>query len=161
LEIFIAIILALFVGWYSYDSYYVPYQLQRSVAIPPEIDLGVVVPGESQRFQIPIRNEGFRSFRLGEIETTCGCLLAGIDRPIVPSQSTIDIPFSFLAPVTPGKENRVVMLRSDVFRKVAWFVNVKAAVFADFWSSPYSIRFVSSPDKIPLMILCKIQKLFK
>jgi len=84
-----------------------------------------------------------------KIATTCGCLLAGIDRPMVPSKSVIDIPFSFVAPFTLGEEEKVVMLRADSFHNVAWFVTVKADVFADFWSNPHTIRFVSSSVKSP------------
>jgi hypothetical protein len=73
--------------------------------------------------------------------------LAGFDRPVIPSKSVTNIPFSFVAPLEPGGLEKVVMFRADGFRKVAWFAKVKTEVFADFWSSPRTLRFVASSVK--------------
>jgi hypothetical protein len=106
----------------------------------------MVAPGESKNFEVITRNNLSYPVRIGQIETACGCITVGIDKPTISPNSTTAIAFTFVVPNAPGKTEKMIVFQAATSSKTAWFVNVSADVFANFWSVPHSFRFVNSYD---------------
>jgi len=91
-------------------------------------DFGIIKEGQKVSHEFVIRNEGDDTLRIKGVQTSCGCMSAGVEDTLVPPGGSTKIRVDFVSKSIPGNFDKAVWVRTNVIENPLITLRIKGYV---------------------------------
>ncbi len=119
---------------------------QASLQLDPlEVDFGTILPGATLSTEFHLINGGGKPLKVTDLETSCGCAPASIDRTTILHSEIATVTLHFQVPMHPGQVGHLLSFKTNDPNHLVVSVPIRARAEWPVEASPSTIFFPGIP----------------